>query len=462
MDGQQTLDQLRDEMAFSLRTAEKITESADEILTDAQIEEVRSLQEQAEVCKKKIEQIEYSNEIRGQVKQSADAARQPLARAVPQSQPGGDPHSMDFKVDARVIHAHPRKWKAFESAEAAHRAGQWFLSEVVGTMNGYHAKAKVQEAKRWVRDYAPEMRALSTTVSTSGGVLVPEEMANAIIERREQFGVFENFANTVPINPGGTTRWPRCTSDQMATFGAEASDPGETDPAFSDISMNAKELKTLTKVSNALFRGSPIDIAFFMAREFGRRFAKRIDTAGFIGDASEDNGGILGITKKVVSSKKGGYRPPACDNFADITTNIMHTFAGLLPEYAAAGTPAYFVNRMGKELALGRLQTAGGGNTKMDLAQGTFDSYNGIPIVTTQVMAGTESDFADEDPMMILGDLEQSTFFGDAGGMEIMTSEHRYFENNQVGIRAVQYCDINVYDVGDTTTAGSVCVLISD
>ena len=49
--------------------------------------------------------------------------------------------------------------------------------------------------------------------------------------------------------------------------------------------------------------------------------------------------------------------------------------------------------------------------------------------------------------------------FGNRQDVQTTSDASRYFEYDQIGVKAVQRFDINVHDVGDTSNAGPVIML---
>jgi len=466
------IDKMRDDMNYYLRQAKEITDSIGDggVLTPEQKETAERHMKDAKAVEDKINEMLETRALQDSVKDKYESMNTPQARKVPQAsiQNQDDQHTHSFRKPIEVPSVNPATHASFKGqrgAEDAHKSGLWFLSNVFGRQAEFENHHKVLEASRLIRDYYPEMRedrALSTIVSTAGGVTVPQEFANAIIERREQFGVFERMTNRVPMN--NESSWPRVTTDQMASFSSEGNEITAVDAAFDNITLNAKSLKTLTRINNELLNESAVNIAEFVASDFGRRFAKRIDTAGFTGDGSAANGGIVGCTTQFLNNTghTGYYKPGSCDNFADVTTAMLATMSSLLPQYAAMSNPFWITNQAGKELMFGRLQMASGGVTKMETALGTLDTYSGIPIATAQVMPGSSSDFTNLDVMFLLADLRLASFMGVTQDVTISRSSERYFEFDQTGMRGTMRTDINVYDIGSTTQAGSIIAMISD
>jgi hypothetical protein len=56
--------------------------------------------------------------------------------------------------------------------------------------------------------------------------------------------------------------------------------------------------------------------------------------------------------------------------------------------------------------------------------------------------------------MFFFGDLPKAAMMGERRGVTIKRSDHRYFENDQIGLLGTERFDINVHDFGDNTNAG--------
>ena len=130
-------------------------------------------------------------------------------------------------------------------------------------------------------------------------------------------------------------------------------------------------------------------------------------------------------------------------------------------EYAAESEPFWICSNAAKELIFGRLQMVSGGVTKLETSIGTFDSYSGVPIQTTQLMPKSESAMTTGDVFLLLADLQLGSYLGVSEEFEIATSTDRYFERNQTAVRGVMRLDVKNYDFGTTSDAGSIVGLRS-
>ena len=457
------LNKLREDAAYCFRRADEIAKETGEdgLLVEKQKAEIADLRKQGKGLLDKIDAIEATRKIQQETSEDYSALLQPRERKVIDNQPGDHAGYTVKKIE--MVGMSPRRYKSFKGPrgeENAHKAGTWFAAKMATWNSQLADHPKVIKAKQVADDYYPELRALGTTTNAAGGALVPQELADAIIERREQYGVFEKLANVVPINDEAL--WPRVTSDLEAAFGNEGTTITESDDTFDNVPLNPKSLRMLTRINNELLNSSAVDIAEFVAKSFGRGFAKRIDRVGFIANAEVANGGIKGAFR-IIQDTTGlaGNVVAAGNTFAAVTIANLTSLLGGLPEYAAQSDPFWICSRAAKEGIFGRIQNAAGGTTKLETSQGTFDSYSGVPIMTTQLAPKSESAMTTGAVFLLLADLRLGSYLGISEQLAFATSSERYFDVNQTAIRGIMRADVNIYDTGTSSDAGSVVGLRS-
>lgn len=455
------LAKLREDALYSIRKAEEISTQVDDdgLLSDEQVVEMKKLQEDGKQFLAKVEAIEATQEMQRNASDTYNALLKPRERRIDQTQPGsGD--GVTVKI-LEVPSTHPKRYASFKGKDAernAHKTGLWLRANIFGDpLSRMRDHKNVSEAIRHIRDYFPEIRALETTTNAAGGALVPQEMAAAVIERREQFGTYEKLTNRQTIN--AQALFPRITSDQAASFSAEGGTITEANLTLDNVSLNPKPMTTISKMSNQLIQASAVDLAELVTQDFGRRFAKRLDLAGFNGGlvAADNvaNGGIKGAVH-VIQETTGlaGNILMAGDQFIDVSQANITSMLAALPEYAHFAEPFWICHSAGKEAIFGRLQMASGGVTKKETTLGTFDQYQGVPIITSQVMKFDDSsDFTTNDVVLLLADLRLGSYLGISEELTIATSVDRYFDTDQTAMRGVMNADIINYDIGGLTSA---------
>jgi hypothetical protein len=74
----------------------------------------------------------------------------------------------------------------------------------------------------------------------------------------------------------------------------------------------------------------------------------------------------------------------------------------------------------------------------------------GFPVVFAQKLPITTP--GSGKPMFFFGDLSKASALGERRGVTIKRSDHRYFENDQIGLLGTERFDINNHDLGDTSS----------
>ncbi len=131
--------------------------------------------------------------------------------------------------------------------------------------------------------------------------------------------------------------------------------------------------------------------------------------------------------------------------------------AGSLPEFAAPSA-AWYISRVGFFASMARLMDAAGGTTSDQIAGGTALQFLGYPVRISQLLDTTTGDDVSVIKCLF-GDLRLASTLGDRRGITAATTLERYFELEQIGIKATQRYDIQVHDLGDNTDAGPLVAL---
>lgn len=334
--------------------------------------------------------------------------------------------------------------------ERAYRSGKWIQAVLGGN----------EMARRWCINHGVESRALSEGVSTAGGVLVPEDLLSAIISLRETYGVARQIANIEPMGTDVMTI-PRETNDLTATFTGENTALTESDPTFNNVTLTAKKLGIMTRYSTEVAEDAVINLADKIASKMAMAFAQKEDDSIFNGTGAASFGGAYGIAKRFDDEQAalaGAVQATAnTDTFAEIDQQDIINLIGALPGFTI--DPVFYCSRMCEAIVFGDLFAAGGGNTIQTLAGPPLKSYLGIPIVTTESMPKVASTL-DNRAMILYGSMKQASTIGDRRGIQIATSTERYFDLDQVAIKATERVAIVVHDYGTNSVIGPIVALI--
>jgi HK97 family phage major capsid protein len=346
----------------------------------------------------------------------------------------------------------------FESPEVAHRCGMWLKS-----LNGD------VHARQWCRDtLGIESRDLGGQVNSLGGALVFEDFSNTLIRNVETFGVSMNLAQRVTTS-SDTLLVPKRLSGVTSYWLGENSTITTSDPTATMVQLVLQKLAASTRVSNELLADNAISVAQWLVQEYGTSISSALDDAFFNGTGSSAYGGIRGLsqiddgthTASVVSAASGNTSLAALD-----IDDYLKALAAL-PRYAI-GTSAWYMHPSVYHQSVQRMMlssgTAGsgtigalsGGNTAQNLAQGTPNTFLGLPVVYVLKMssAPTTGTIA-----AYVGDISLSSIMANKGDMQIASSTDRYFEADQTAWRCVMRVAAVHHSLGTTSEAGPVVAL---
>ena len=335
--------------------------------------------------------------------------------------------------------------------ERAYRFGKWFKGAVVGD----------QASKQWCDQNGIQTKALSEGTNYLGGYLVPPEFSTDIIDLRETYGVARQVARVVPMS-SDTLTIPRRTGGLTAYFVGEASTITDSNKTWDQVNLVAKKLAALTLWSSELNEDAMISIGDDLAGEIAYAFSQKEDECYFNGDGTSTYGGITGVRSKLrnvdstISNIKG-LQVATGNAYSEIVLGDFHGVLGRLPLFARAGA-TWVMSATFFDTVAHKLQTAAGGNTVVDIANGGVPRFLGYPVTLSQVMPTTE---ANSQICALLGNFRQGTTFGDRRLLSLALSSEYKFAEDQLAIRGTERFDINVHDVGNTTAAGPIVGLIT-
>jgi HK97 family phage major capsid protein len=342
-----------------------------------------------------------------------------------------------------------QKLAAFKSEEHAYKTGMWL------TANFAKSDTERKNASAKCSDWGMVTKYQAEGINTSGGFLVPTEFESAVIDLREEFGTFRREAKVVQMASDSMTI-PRRAGGVTAYFTGENTSITESQKSWDQVTLNAKKLACLTRMSTELGEDAAINVADDLAREMAYAFAVAEDDAGWQGDGTSTDGGILGMKARFVAGL--GSFVGAVDLTSGIDTLVENTTAqifavmSVLPRYAHKNAKFYMSNACWVHFQ--RLLAAGGGNTIDTLTGAATMSWMGYPVVTDQTLpiGGTINDI----PMWYFGDLSLAARMGSRRGISVKVSEDRYIEYDQIAIQATERFDIVVHDIGDASAAGPI------
>ncbi len=337
-----------------------------------------------------------------------------------------------------------RKLEAFKNEYDAYASGQFVLANLFN-----NSKAKQFCADNGIRN------AMSTGDNTLGGFLVPEPMEAAIIELREQYGVARQNSRVWPMSDS-VTIVPKLAGEVTGYYVGENATITASDMTVQQVKLDAKKLAAMVVVSSELSEDSVISVAEMVSRSVAYTMAVKEDEALFLGDGTSTYGGIVGLAGALAA----GSLVTATSNltFSALTFANFESVVGACKMYSGI-QPKWYISNAGWSASMQRLANAAGGVTMAELAGGMSRSFLGYPVVVSQVLnsalTGTTATRA-----CYFGDLTMGSYLGTRRGISIALDSSRYFELDQVAIKATQRFDINVHDRGTASASGGIIGLV--
>ena len=328
------------------------------------------------------------------------------------------------------------------AVDQAYTAGQWFKATIFNNA----------EAIEWCKSRGvPIAKAQGEGVDQAGGFLVPEELLATIIVLREQFGVFRKECMVIPMG-SDTLNWPRRVGGLTAYFVGENQAATESQASWDSINLTAKKIAALTRMSNEIAEDAVVSIADWLVGEIAYAFAAKEDDCGFNGDGTSTYGGIRGVANIFADGNHtAGQYQTSSATLTALTAADFTGVMGVLPQYALPGAKWYMSQQMFYSAA-GTVLAKAGGNTTATLVDPLQPRLLGFPVVIAQKLPITAP--GSGKVQFLFGDLSKSSALGERRGVTIRRSDHRYFENDQIGLLGTERFDINNHDLGDTTSAG--------
>jgi HK97 family phage major capsid protein len=331
------------------------------------------------------------------------------------------------------------------SEEKAYRFGMWFLGSAIG----------IKSAQRWCNENGILTRTQNESVNEQGGFLVPEEFGTDLIDLREQYSVFRRNAKIVPMATDTRTD-PRRTGGLTAYFTGESDAITESNKTWDRVSLTAKKLSVLARMTSELSEDSAISIADDLAGEIAYAFGKKEDECGFVGTGSSTFGGIVGATEALKGlsgtiANIAGLKVGTGNAYSELTLNDFIGTVAKLPEFADMNAK-WYVHKLFYHDVMVRAMLAAGGVTAAEIESARNKTFLGYPVEFTQVMPKVE---ANSQVCALFGDLAMAASMGVRRDTTIALSEHSRFANDEIEIRGTERFDINVHSVGNASATAA-------
>lgn len=346
-----------------------------------------------------------------------------------------------------------RAFKGQKAQVNAYRSGR-FLASVLFD----HALSR-----QWCHEHGVEIRrdnefdkrAMSESINTAGGFLVPDEFEQSIIDLREEYGNARRNCRIQPMSSDHSNQ-PKKTGGLTAHPRGENQEATESQQTWGNVEITARSWDVLTRISNELSEDTLINLADDLANDGALAFATAEDDACIDGDGTSTYHGIIGIrTKMIDGSHAGSYYDVStgCDEWSDFTDAYLLKLVGALPKYARR-MAKWHCSPLAKVTVFDRLARAAGGNTVQNMANDNVARYMGYPIEEWPSMPVDDTGAALNNKIMLMfGDMTLSSKLGARRGITIAKLVELYAKYGQIGIMMSERFDINHHSITGNTPA---------
>lgn len=346
--------------------------------------------------------------------------------------------------------------KAFSGEDAARDAfscGQWLKASLARWTGGRHEHAE---------DYCNQLGGSFMTATegtpTTGGYLVPTPLENAIINVRNIAGVSRRAARIVPMT-AETLSVAKKTAGPTVTYPGEAQTISDSDQTWGEVQLTAKKRAILSKVSQELNDDAIIPVMDDLASQMGTEFAVQEDNEFINSDGTSTYGNENGLLDQLGTA---GIFTPANGGGKEVWSGLaMSDFTDSMAKLPDKYTPyqlAWICSTNFYFSVMMRIMATAGGNTSQLIEQGASNMpmFLGYPVYTTNQMPTAT---AISTVSVLFGAFSQAAMIGDRTGIQVKPSEHAFFTEDVIALRATTRYDINVHDSGDSSNAGAYVAL---
>lgn len=310
------------------------------------------------------------------------------------------------------------------------------VREMAKVTNNFEMTRKWLNAVRLARtDMRPlaeiqsEIRAMSEGTAADGGYLVPEEFSTLIIQKKTAIAKMRRFATVIPMSTD-KLHVPMDLVNASVGWEAENHETAASNPTFTEVVLTPFKLKALSVASMELLRDANVQVINYLADQFARKLAEAEDKAYWVGGGTTEPTGLrsLSVTSVTQASTALAY------------SDLLNLFMALPEQYR--GTAAFVTGPKGVQLLMGLVDDNHRPIFMPSYEAGKPATLFGRPLIEvadwpTNLTVGSVTNTTD----IFFVDLATSYIIGDRQGIEMAISTERWFEYDQVGMKAILRAD---------------------
>jgi HK97 family phage major capsid protein len=388
----------------------------------------------------------------GNYKAARMDARMHLAERTGGLRIGDEASSAKRAYDQRIKAAGnlpPGRQPVYKSADMAEFAGAWLRATNM-LVNG-----KVYS--RLDEDIAICQKAGSSYDPTLGSALVPPEIREEVFYLTEMFGVARRLNRVVPMNSDVLSVSRQIGSFTMTHIG-QNQQMTDQDVNTDLVQLTAREVYGLGRLPRSLLEDAAVNVADLYTRAMAEGQAIREDSDWTLGDGTGTYGGHKGLVSALPSA---AYTNAAGNAWSAITEDNINSLPGVVENVNISRCAFMCSRQFYMQVMMPKTGSSGRGTmneflTVNGLGGAADAQWRGWPVYFNQVMPTAS---ASASCVLYFGEFDRGSMFGDRKSLEIATSEQRYFEYNQIAIRAISRFAINVHGDGRGSTYGPIVCL---
>lgn len=356
-----------------------------------------------------------------QARHENEPARQPVSTPVRPQHSSNVTHRL---IPAQARRTGPLKvFKGPDGDATAFRAGLWVAATQFGSeahRERYLSQYGEGDFNQFHRDDA--RATLNGTDNTRGGYFIPDVFDPSIIKMVEEYGILRRLARVRGMS-SDTLTVPRWTGMVQAYFLQQGGGaPTQSEQTYDSVGLVSKLLGAFGKMTNLLSEDSLVDLGDEWFEAAAIAFALKEDDAGFNGDGTSTYGGITGLlTKLLAANAVSRVTATGHTTLASLTLADYWNVVGRYPSFPGL-MPRWLCHKEVYAASMGPLQTAAGGTTPQDVANGGTPKFLGYPVEFVNVMPRASA-VTTGVTGIVLADLNASTVFGDRRQRRMRTGE---------------------------------------
>jgi len=280
-----------------------------------------------------------------------------------------------------------------------------------------------------IRGYEFKREQRSITGSSTGAP-VPTSFLNTIVTVARLVNPLLDYATVINTSSGENLQIPNQSTFSTATIKGQGVSIGTSEPAFNAFTtLNAYKFSALAQLSRELVLDAGVDIAGFLADQFGNAFGYAIGDKALNGTGTVEPSGILSAAATGVTSTAGSAGVFTGDNVVDLIYSLDGSLRAKPTFAMLANSTSIAALRKLKDNYGRYLFDIGVGLDKRDLVLG-------VPVIETPSMPNPGTAVA---PLAV-GDLK-AIYMRNAGGLQVDRSDDYAFGNDLATWRATWRLD---------------------